>query len=147
MMNLAVGYTSPSGWVFFYEEGCGKVPLSWKRAHITPVFKGGDKSLVTNYRPVALTSVFCKLLEGFIVKNIQEHINANGLLNPGKHGFVSDDVLIFRNIYSSADEHQLQSDLVALNSWCAINGMTFNTSKTKVMHITRSRHANPPTNY
>nr|XP_054768318.1 alkaline phosphatase-like [Lytechinus pictus] len=68
---------------------CGKVPLSWKRAHITPVFKGGDKSLVTNYRPVALTSVLCKLLEGFIVKNIQEHIYANGLLNLGQHGFVS----------------------------------------------------------
>lgn len=67
----------------------GKIPSSSKCANITPVFKIGDKSLVTNYRPVALTSVLCKLLEGFVVKARQEHVYASGLLNPGQHGFVS----------------------------------------------------------
>nr|XP_022912342.1 uncharacterized protein LOC111423334 [Onthophagus taurus] len=34
--------------------------LRWKSARITPVFKKGDKSLVTNYRPIAILSNFAK---------------------------------------------------------------------------------------
>nr|XP_022907402.1 uncharacterized protein LOC111418925 [Onthophagus taurus] len=35
-------------------------PQRWKSARITPVFKKGDKSLVTNYRPIAILSNFAK---------------------------------------------------------------------------------------
>ena len=38
----------------------GTLPADWKRAIVVPVHKGGDRSLVTNYRPVSLTSVVCK---------------------------------------------------------------------------------------
>ena len=30
-----------------------KIPHDWKRAHVVPIFKGGDKSNVENYRPVS----------------------------------------------------------------------------------------------
>lgn len=36
------------------------VPDILKRANITSVYKQGDRGLVINYRPVALTSVLCK---------------------------------------------------------------------------------------
>ena len=31
-------------------------PADWKLAHIIPIFKSGDKSSMSNYRPVALLS-------------------------------------------------------------------------------------------
>ena len=66
----------------------GALPGSWKRANITPVFKSGDKSLVSNYRPIALTSVVCKILEHIVTGAIQSHTIDYCLLNPNQHGFV-----------------------------------------------------------
>ena len=35
------------------------LPHNWKDAHVSPIFKKGSKSSVTNYRPISLTSVIC----------------------------------------------------------------------------------------
>ena len=48
----------------------GIVPENWKVAIITALFKKGDKKLASNYRPVSLTSILCKLLEKLIRKRI-----------------------------------------------------------------------------
>ncbi|KAG0733200.1 hypothetical protein G6F23_013578 [Rhizopus arrhizus] len=39
------------------------VPSLWRHAQVYPIFKKGDSSLPSNYRPISLTSVFRKLLE------------------------------------------------------------------------------------
>ncbi|CAO3703466.1 unnamed protein product [Rhizopus stolonifer] len=39
------------------------VPSLWCHAQVFPIFKKGDPSLPSNYRPISLTSVFRKLLE------------------------------------------------------------------------------------
>ena len=44
----------------------GTLPGDWKRATVFPIHKEGNPSLVTNYRPVSLTSVFCKQMEHVI---------------------------------------------------------------------------------
>ena len=41
----------------------GDVPQQFRSARITPIFKGGSKSLPKNYRPIALTSHLIKILE------------------------------------------------------------------------------------
>jgi hypothetical protein len=38
-------------------------PRDWKQAIVVPIYKGGDRSVVGNYRPVSLTSVVCKQME------------------------------------------------------------------------------------
>ena len=60
-----------------------------KQANISPVFKAGDRSLVTNYRPVALTSIVSKLMESFISRAICNHMESNCLSSQVQHGFVS----------------------------------------------------------
>ena len=35
----------------------GKLPADWTKANVMPVFKKGDKSLASNYRPVSLTCI------------------------------------------------------------------------------------------
>jgi hypothetical protein len=41
----------------------GKTPKEWKRATVTPVFEKGSRSLASNYRPVSLTCIMCKVME------------------------------------------------------------------------------------
>jgi len=43
-----------------------KLPLDWRVANISAIFKKGKKSEVGNYRPVSLTSVVCKIMESII---------------------------------------------------------------------------------
>ncbi len=46
----------------------GVVPKEWKDAHITPIFKKGNRAVSNNYRPVSLTSLACKVMEKIIRK-------------------------------------------------------------------------------
>jgi hypothetical protein len=39
------------------------IPNEWKKAIVVPMYKGGDRSLVTKYRPVCLTLRVCKQME------------------------------------------------------------------------------------
>ena len=48
------------------------LPADWKRATVVPVHKGGDRPLVTNYRPISLTSVVCKQMEHVIASYLRK---------------------------------------------------------------------------
>ena len=38
------------------------IPSDGKKATVVPIYKGGDRWAVSNYRPMSLTSVACKQL-------------------------------------------------------------------------------------
>ena len=50
----------------------GTLPGDWKRATVIPIHKGGDRSVVTNYRPVSLTSVVCKQMKHVIASFLRK---------------------------------------------------------------------------
>ena len=52
-----------------------------------PVLKKGDKSLASNYRPISLTCILCKVLEHILASNIVKHLDGQGLLYDLQHGF------------------------------------------------------------
>ena len=60
----------------------------WRAAWITPVFKKGAKFEASNYRPVSLTCVACKLMEHIITSHIRSHLETHGLIHPNQHGFM-----------------------------------------------------------
>jgi hypothetical protein len=66
----------------------GTVPLDWKIAKVTPIYKKGPKASAGNYRPVSLTSVPCKLMESILKNNIMDHLLKNKLIRPSQHGFM-----------------------------------------------------------
>ena len=68
------------------EEGI--VPLEWKEANITPLFKKGSRKKPENYRPVSLTSVVYKLLETLIRDHMVEFLVKHKLINTSQHGFL-----------------------------------------------------------
>ena len=66
----------------------GIVPLEWKIANVTPIFKKGAKGNVENYRPISLTSIPCKILESILKDAIMDHLLDSELLKSTQHGFM-----------------------------------------------------------
>ena len=66
----------------------GIVPSEWKEANIMLLFKKGSRNKPTNYRPVSLTSVVCKLLETLIRDHMVEFLVKHKLINKSLHGFL-----------------------------------------------------------
>ena len=58
-----------------------------KRTIITPIYKGVDRSIAANYRPVALTSHLIKVFMKVIVANLVEYLDSYNLWNSQQHGF------------------------------------------------------------
>jgi hypothetical protein len=58
----------------------GVVPEDWRTANVTPIYKKGSKSDPGNYRPVSLTSVSCRLMEGIIKDHVVNHLERHGLI-------------------------------------------------------------------
>ena len=75
----------------FFNQTLRTVQLTadWLTANVSPIFKKGDKHLPSNYRPVSLTSVSCKLLEHIIVKHIMNHVETYNILTSRQHRFRS----------------------------------------------------------
>ncbi|KAK4807101.1 hypothetical protein QYF61_018442 [Mycteria americana] len=51
-----------------------EVPVDWRLANVTPIFKKGQKEDPGNYRPVSLTSVPGKVMEQLILRAITWHV-------------------------------------------------------------------------
>ena len=65
------------------------LPFSWKEATITPIFKKGDRKLSNNYRPISLTSIFCRMLEAIIKDKIMSYFMINNFFCNEQFGFRS----------------------------------------------------------
>ena len=62
-------------------------PLAWKTAKIIPLHKKDELTAAQNYRPVALLSIFSKILERAVFLQIIDYMENNDLLHPSHHGF------------------------------------------------------------
>lgn len=63
-----------------------RLPDSWRRSVVVPVLKQGkDPSEPRSYRPVALTSLFCRLLERIVLSRVLH--GGCWLLSPEQFGF------------------------------------------------------------
>ena len=66
----------------------GSVPNLLKQVAVVPIFKDGDKSDPSNYRPASLTSILKKVMEKFIRETMVTFLSENKLFNPSQHGFL-----------------------------------------------------------
>ena len=67
----------------------GTVPSDRKLVNVVPIFKKGSKSCPSNYRPVSLTSICCKILEHIIYSSIWHHLEDHNIICDKQHGFRS----------------------------------------------------------
>ena len=65
----------------------GVFPDSLKVAKVIPIYKSGNRSLLTNYRPISVLSVFSKIFERIIYDNLMFFIENNDILYNRQYGF------------------------------------------------------------
>ena len=63
-------------------------PDSWKLARVTPIFKEGDKTEKSNYRPISVLPVISRLFERLVANQLYEHMNDNGYFSLEQSGFL-----------------------------------------------------------
>ncbi|KAK4807180.1 hypothetical protein QYF61_024300 [Mycteria americana] len=87
LKELADVLTKPLSIIYHQFQLTGEVPVDWRLANVTPIFKKGRKEDPGNYRPVSLTSVPGKLMAQIILSAITRHIQDNQGIKPSQHGF------------------------------------------------------------
>ena len=79
----------PLSVLFNTSMSSGTVPGDWKLATVKPIFKKGTRASASNYRPISLTSVACRIMERCIKVDLARHLEDNNLINESQHGFRS----------------------------------------------------------
>ena len=86
-------------------------PTQWKIASVMPLFKNGDKTSASNYRPIALLSTVGKVFERIVFKEVFNYLISNKLLYKFQSGFlpghstVHQLIEIYYRICMALDDH------------------------------------------
>ena len=83
--NLAEQLLTPLNYLF-NKSITGKFPDKWKLSFVTPIFKGGNQNLASNYRPISIGSAIPKLLDAIMANKILDYFCAS--ITAHQHGFV-----------------------------------------------------------
>lgn len=62
-------------------------PKQFKNSNVTPIFKNGDKSDVTNYRPICLSNAISKIFERIVHTHLYKYLERE--IDMKQHGFMS----------------------------------------------------------
>jgi hypothetical protein len=96
----------------------GIVPNDLKIANVIPVYKKGDKSDITNYRPISILPTIEKVFEKCVF-NVVYNITKNDL-NVNQHGFIDHKstttqlIEVYNNIHQSLESNK-QFDMAYLD--------------------------------
>ena len=92
------------------------VPDDWRKANVTPIFKKGERYKPSNYRPISLTCICCKIQEHILTSNIMSHLENQYILYKWQHGFrarhsTETQLTTFIHELSRNLDHRTQTDL------------------------------------
>ena len=85
LKNCAHALATPVYHLFTISIRSGSIPSEWKIHKITSVYKSGDKTSVTNYRPISLLCIMSKVLERLIYDKIINAVATS--ITPHQYGF------------------------------------------------------------
>ena len=116
----ADAFVAPLTIIFSQSLDQSSVPQHWSDAHISPIYKKGNKTDPSNYRPISLTSVMCKIMEKLVRNSISLHLVSNKLISSRQHGFVSNkacntNLLECTDFTTSMAHKQIPTDMILLD--------------------------------
>ena len=96
----------------------GRFPDIWKESYILPIHKEGDKSDVSNYRPISILSTVAKLFESIIAKRLSDFFLRS--IASFQHGFIKGrstltNLLLFNDFIYEAFLKKQQGDTVYMD--------------------------------
>ena len=65
----------------------GLFPDNMKTAKVIPLFKAGDRKLISNFRPISILPQFSKILEKIIYNRLTLFIKHENIIYDGQYGF------------------------------------------------------------
>ena len=75
-------------WLIYNKSlSCGVFPSAWRALLVTPIFKGGDRMLTSNYRPICKQNVMAKIFESIIASKLT--ILSKNVIIKEQHGFAT----------------------------------------------------------
>jgi len=77
LKEAAISFAKPLSELFNLCLGLGHFPDKWKLAQIIPVFKNGDPTNCTNYRPISLLPCVSKVFERLLFNHIFGYLRVN----------------------------------------------------------------------
>ena len=87
LKNNAPYIVSPLTYIFNRVLLTGIFPDRLKIAEVQHLFKNGDKTKLSKYRPISLLTSFSKIIEKIIYKRLYKYLNVNNILAPEQFGF------------------------------------------------------------
>jgi hypothetical protein len=79
--------SSPLNYILNKSITSGIFPTRLKYSIVKPLFKKGDKDVMTNYRPISLLTSFSKVFERIIYDRLSDHMEVNNMLATEQFGF------------------------------------------------------------
>ena len=66
--------------IFQQSYNSGAVPYDWTKAMVVPIFKSGSRADPSNYRPISLACISCKVMEHIVLSHINKHLTVNNII-------------------------------------------------------------------
>ena len=92
LKDLSVSLSLPLSILYTESFKQQKLPQDWKDAVITPLYKKDEKCLASNYRPISLTSIICKIMESIIKDDLMSYVCNNNIITSLNMDFYVEDL-------------------------------------------------------
>ena len=115
--------SSPLTYICNKSLSLGIFPDRTKYAVVKPLFKKGDKTKTSNYRPISILSSFSKILEKVMFNQLQNRLNNYKILAEEQFGFRLNSTM------NNATFKLVKETLSALNSKLMVGGIFFDLEK------------------
>lgn len=98
-----------------------QIPNIWKDANVSALFKNkGARTDPSNYRPVSLTCIPCKICEKTVRDVLMKHMNDNNLFTNCQYGFREKRSCVLQLLdviddLASAYDNSSQTDVIYLD--------------------------------
>ena len=87
-LKLAVDFIAePLTHIFNLTFSNNEIPNIWKSAYVLPLLKGGDPTVLNNYRPISKLCVLAKVLEKCVSDQLKDFLDVNNILSQHQSGF------------------------------------------------------------
>ena len=87
-LNVAPENAFPLSCIFNLSITASCVPITWISGIVIPIFKKCSTSDASNYKPITLTCISCKIIETIIKNDLISHLYNNKLISKHQHGFL-----------------------------------------------------------